>query len=443
MSLSYKTFNYLSDFACLGDKCEDTCCKGWDIRFDKPHYELLKDTIENSSGELVNKFSKFITLNTGNLASDHFYAQLNLKNNGECPFLTSERWCELHQQYGEKPLSNICAFYPRVLSRYGDVVELSGALSCPEMVRKCLFGKDDVEMVEFDTSILPRPNDYPLTRELDLPADNFYYEKFVNVRQILHKLCDLEGFGLESRLYFMANFANRLGSIYSLETANDNSQLLENELKQALSVTMLERMDDYVGKYDTAEPIAIIVIQAVLHLRLQQFPDELYSKNLAKIFSNYESQMSEDDLLKVQDGTLPPEVLWQLYQEQRKKIDNVFLNELDRCFTRYTVNCLYREWFITMPDLFTYIHMLVIRLAVLRFLVYSQPEIQNLVQEQSTDNGNVSDETLSKLRERLVEIVYRNSRAIDHNSAFLKIIYDAIYEQQMMTYEYSLPFIKF
>ncbi len=442
MSLSYKTFNYLPDFSCLGGDCEDTCCKDWDIWFDQPHYQLLKETVEQHDGMLADKINRYIKLNENDTNNGHNFAQLKLDSNGSCPFLQGDGWCELHQQFGETPLSNVCAFFPRVLSRQGDVVELSGALSCPEMVRKCLFAEDDIELIDFSPTILPRPDDYPLTRELLLPADHFYYDNFVTVREILLKLGKMEGFSLESRLYYMANFANRLNLFYHLE-ADNNDSLLENELKQALSVSMLERMDDYVTKYDPADPIAIIVIQAVLQLRIQQFPHDTYSQFVKQVFGEYENLMAGEDTVSRQDETLPPEHLWQCYRQRRALIDKYFADELDRCFTRYLINCLYREWFITMPDLFTYIHMLIIRLAVLRFLVYSHPGIYQLAENIMQKNDSISAADQEELRKYLVEVVYRNSRAIDHNTVFLKVVYDAIHEQQMMTYEYSLPFIKF
>ena len=443
MSLTYKTFNYLPGFSCLGGDCEDTCCKDWDIWFDQPHYQLLQSTIEKQGAEQTQKFTQYIKLNESETASEHNYAQLTLSPDGSCPFLQEDGWCELHKQFGEKPLSNVCAFFPRVLARRGDIVELSGALSCPEMVRKCLFAEQDIEIVDFKPKILPRPDDYPLTRELDLPADHFYYDNFVKVRETLLQLSKLEGYSLESRLYFISSFANRLTAFYHLEAEDTNDRLLDNELKQVLSVSMLERMDDFVNKYAPADPVAIIVIQAVLQLRQQQFPHESYSQFTRQVFSEYKSMMTDlasDSLL---DESLPPEMLWQCYQPKHALIDRYFSDELDNCFTRYLINCLYREWFITMPDLFTYIHMLTIRLAILRFLVYSHPDILKMAEQLESTQSAPSDAEISALRDKIVDIVYKNSRAIDHNTVFLKVVYDAIHEQQMMTFEYSLPFIKF
>jgi hypothetical protein len=96
-----------------------------------------------------------------------------------------------------------------------------------------------------------------------------------------------------------------------------------------------------------------------------------------------------------------------------------------------------------MPDLFTYVHMLSIRLAILRFLVYSHPEIYRLAEQLTAKTLPAKAHEIQQLRDWLVGVIYKNSRAIDHNTSFLQVVYDAIHEQQMMTHEYSLPFIRF
>ena len=93
-----------------------------------------------------------------------------------------------------------------------------------------------------------------------------------------------------------------------------------------------------------------------------------------------------------------------------------------------------REWFISMPDPFVYFHLLTIRLAILRFLITSHPRIQSFLQQQADS---------AQIDKQLVEIVYLFARGIDHNLAFLQVVYQAMAEQQMMSFDYAMPFIKF
>ena len=443
MATSFTTFKYMLDFKCLGGDCEDTCCKSWDIWLDRPHFELLQEKVTSHSKDESAVFTKYVEVNDSESASDRNYAHINLKDNGDCPFLESDGWCRLHKTFGEAPLSNICAYYPRVLSQCGNDIELSGALSCPEMVRKCLLGEDSFEEVEFKPDILPRPDDYPLTRELSLPTNEPYYDNFIAVRNLLTQMMKLEGFSFESRFYFLSSFSNRVKAYYSEASEQGDSRQLTEEIKKALKAADLKKQDDYVNQFDSADPVAIIVIQSVLQLRIQQFPNENTSILASKIFEKYGDVITVAEQSGDLHEALPPESLWENFKENKELVNNCFQKQLDEYFSRFLMNCLHREWYITMPDLFTYLHMLTIRLAVLRFLIYSHPDILQIAESLNEDAAKASDSDINKLNKIVVDVVYNYSRAIDHNMLFLKVVYDAMNEQQMMTFEYSLPFIKF
>ena len=56
---------------------------------------------------------------------------------GRCCQLADGR-CTIHARYGEDFLSDSCYFYPRLMQAIGDEYRLSGAMSCPEMLRLIL-----------------------------------------------------------------------------------------------------------------------------------------------------------------------------------------------------------------------------------------------------------------------------------------------------------------
>lgn len=45
MSISYKTPASFSDFSCLGMECDDTCCRNWQVKLDRQHFDLLKNAM--------------------------------------------------------------------------------------------------------------------------------------------------------------------------------------------------------------------------------------------------------------------------------------------------------------------------------------------------------------------------------------------------------------
>ena len=135
---------YFDAFHCIGAACEDTCCSGWIVHIDKTTY-----------GKYPTSLRSLITINEKSSNSDD-YAKVILSGDS-CPFL-EEGLCSIQKQFGEDYLSNMCATYPRVLNRAGDVLRRSLDLSCPEAARVALLNPAPMEFVEQDGSI--RQGDY-------------------------------------------------------------------------------------------------------------------------------------------------------------------------------------------------------------------------------------------------------------------------------------------
>lgn len=433
MAAEYKSPAYMQEFRCLGGDCEDTCCQHWDIRFDKSHYEKLRDAVQ-ADPQQQQLFETFIVLNAAGQSSDRDYARINMNADGYCPFLDNAGLCQLHARYGVAPLSNICAFFPRVLSSFAERVEMTGALSCPEVVRQCLLS-DDAEQafVDFDPAILPRSEDIPLTRVVPGNEIDFYASQFPSVREAMLWLAQADKYAFETRLYFLSNFSHRLAPWYHQGCAQ-NQKLLNEELARIRSAKTLGTLDNYYFQYVTAEPVALVVIQAVLQLRIQLAPDDKLSRMATGIFAHYREQIQAQGDMDVYGDNLPPEQLWQVYQQRWDRLNTQYGVRLEQCLSRYLINCLQREWFVSLPDPFVYIHLLTIRLAILRFLIASHPQVQHLLAQQRDS---------SEIDKQLVEIVYLFARGVDHNLAFLQVVYQAMAEQQMMSFDYAMPFIKF
>ncbi len=117
-------YNVLAGFRCLGADCPDTCCRGWEMptdarqraRYAEKAPELLA-TIDPENGVMKR-------CGTGQQC-----AQLR------------EGICSIHENYGEEFLGDACYFYPRFIHHVGDSYVMSGAPSCPEMLRLMLTEK--------------------------------------------------------------------------------------------------------------------------------------------------------------------------------------------------------------------------------------------------------------------------------------------------------------
>ena len=415
MSLLYKTPNYFSDFHCLGGDCEDICCRNWEVRLDKKHFDLLRDKMYLDNNEL---FEKSIHINQHSISHERDYAFISMKKNGYCTMLDDVGLCSIQSIYGMDYLGDVCSMFPRVISRCVDTFELSGSLSCPEVVRKCIDDSFPLKSTKFKPSVLPRNKNYPIQRESSNLQGDFYSENFELVREYIMKTMADEDKELNTRLYIVASFSDRISSFYHRGCDDSVKDQFESVSKQFTESEFLLKLDTFIKNYNTDTSLGMIVVHSILSIKSQKATGENISKLYEKIIHKH---MNE----KLDIAELLSQKLIKIRIDAKSDINQY----VDKAVTRYILNCLYREWFTSMPDLFTYTQMLLVRTTILRALIY-------------LDIGDDSDISLAQLKQKIVYIMYNFARNIDQNLEFLKVVYNALSEQSMINFDFSPAFIR-
>lgn len=124
MSTIIQRSKLLSTFACLGDKCEDTCCRGWSMQLDEATLERYKQ----EAPELLGAVEP---------SSESPWIMRKDPASGKC-IKFEGGLCGIHKQYGDRFLGDACHFYPRVTRALGDTIVMTATLSCPEIARLAL-----------------------------------------------------------------------------------------------------------------------------------------------------------------------------------------------------------------------------------------------------------------------------------------------------------------
>lgn len=137
------TYQFIKEFSCLGDQCPDTCCKGWQMQLDEPHYH----TYQTSYPELLSYVTPTEDPSAHVMKCD--------ANTSHCTAL-SNGLCRIHRDYGSTLLGDACHFYPRVIRKFGTNLHLTGALSCPETVRLILSLTDPFQTSTSCSTRLPQ-----------------------------------------------------------------------------------------------------------------------------------------------------------------------------------------------------------------------------------------------------------------------------------------------
>ncbi len=120
---------YYKKFKCIADKCEHSCCIGWEIDIDKSTLEKYKSLKSGYGATIMDSISMEDT--------PHF----RLGEEERCPHLDECGLCKIILGVGEDYLCDICREHPRFYN-YTSVAEVGIGMSCPEAARLILSSPD-------------------------------------------------------------------------------------------------------------------------------------------------------------------------------------------------------------------------------------------------------------------------------------------------------------
>ena len=126
---------YYKKFKCIADKCEHSCCIGWEICVDGETLEKYENLGKNYGDSVKGSISYD--------GEPHF----KLCDGDRCPHLNENGLCKIILNLGEGYLCDICREHPRFYN-YTDVAEVGLGISCPEAARIILASPDYMLMEE-------------------------------------------------------------------------------------------------------------------------------------------------------------------------------------------------------------------------------------------------------------------------------------------------------
>ncbi|PSW46686.1 flagellin lysine-N-methylase [Photobacterium kishitanii] len=200
------TPEYIKNFSCIADKCEDHCCHSWDISIDKSTYKFMtqKSSLKVKSADVI--------IRTKGEESP-YYAKIRLNSDGICPFREESGLCEVHKEHGHKRLSLTCQSYPRTFTIRGNKKEHNLQLSCPEAARQVLLNPASMQFHQKNTT-----NDA-------FAANNYTRPNWhAAVQQFLVDILFINDISLEQRLFYIGI------TLRLIEPHKDNAEELHKRL---------------------------------------------------------------------------------------------------------------------------------------------------------------------------------------------------------------------
>jgi lysine-N-methylase len=344
-------------------------------------------------------------------------AQLKFLPNGDCSMLDGAGLCRVQRRFGHEELFEVCATFPRYFNQVDDELELFGTLACPEVARLALLSDDGFETATVTLDAPPRK----LRNRFGTEAP--YFQPYREVRATLTGLFLGTGLPLTEKLFVLLWLAERLRPVLNAECKVAPGEDLRGVLQALSGAGVLEAL---------ANQYRALRIEGELPLSVfwHALPPESSPRAGARRF---------DELVKrawAAYGRLagdPPDLdaarastLWAEHATLRAAVPGPIRDQIDLCLSRYVVNQLSTTPYMLAGNLFAYSYELVVRVALLRFLL------------QARLSGFSGEATA--VDRVIVEVTYSFVRAVEH-TPLLNTVQRLLEAQGLDSFVHALCFL--
>lgn len=289
--------DYYEDFKCIGGKCTDSCCIGWELDIDEESYEAYK----KAGGDFGKRLRESMVD-----GSDETEECNTFRLNGDrCPFLNEKNLCDIYIHLGEKSLCKVCTEYPRFTVEYDNTREKSMALSC-EVVGKLLFERED--RVTFIEKEIP----YEEIFEECLPM---FVKEIEYIRDRSIAILQNRTDGIYDRIKRFLCFVSKAQEI--INEGSEDENLIE----------LLENLDIDCPNFKSGELKPFIEEVCYLLGELYVLGDEW-----TEVFSEFKSKLNEEVIYE-----------FEKYRKDNKMLDiwyeNIIVYFVFRYFTKGVYDC--------------------------------------------------------------------------------------------------------
>jgi lysine-N-methylase len=400
MGIKMRYPTYHKEFKCIGGKCEDSCCVGWDVDIDKitfKQYYKVQDI------EMRRMFQKNVHNNDHCLSPDVDYGKVKLKKGKKCPFLDEESLCVIYSKIGEEYLSNVCTSFPRITNKVDGYYETSLDVACPEAARILLLKEEGIEFSESEETL----GKHIISSDIDTKSKKFNkspVKYFKEIRNLSIKIVKNRKFDLSQRLYILGDFINTLEEELQHHYSNIPKFIKEYDIN-SLSDSYEKNQLSYILQMDFFKKM-------VGFLDVFKEVDSLSFKGYTKqIIAGFKFDEGED--LRCHS---------ELYIKAFEDYTENFIKNNSYIFENYLVNFMYNDLFpfSETKSIFDGYIMLLTRYSFIRFYLVGK----------YLDNKDDS-------KKNIVEFIQVFSKTIEHHKTYLVDSLDYIKENEFDNMEFA------
>ncbi|MBN1070143.1 FliB family protein [Clostridium botulinum] len=389
--------SYIDKFQCIGGKCEDNCCIGWDIDIDKETFKRYHKVKDETMKKM---FQKNVHNNKYCTNEDLDYGRIKLNKAKRCPFLDDENYCLIQGKFGEDYLSSVCTQFPRVLNKVDDHYEICLDSACPEAARIILSSKEKIDFKESEKNL----GKYTMSGVLDTRLSEFKntpIKYFKEIRDFSIKIIQNRKLNISSRLYVLGDFLDKL------------EDLEINKIKEFINKYYIEAQAKYYKRERMNYALQVSFLKNVVDSL------DIVNETDSDKFKNYTKELLKGYNIKDNDSVIKNA---EKYINAFEKYTETYIENNSYIFENYFVNFIYNNLFpFSESDyMFEGYIMLLFRYSLMRFYLVGK---------------YIYNEKDSK--EEMIEFIQVFIKAVEHDKNYRSEILEYIKENSFDNMEFA------
>ncbi|MDQ0199570.1 flagellin lysine-N-methylase [Neobacillus ginsengisoli] len=397
---------YMRTFTCIGSECEDSCCVGWQVSIDEKTFKKYK-RVRNQ--DLSPLFQKNIT-RVRSSSNPNNFGKISMNKNECCPFLSEEKLCNIQLKLGEGYLSETCNSYPRILNQVNGIFERSATLSCPEAARLALLNLDGIQFDEVEEEVGINTVIAKSLKSKHMEGiEKYFWELRIFTIQILQN----RTYTLGDRLIILGMFYQRVEEIVQSQQLD----LIPHHIASYMNV---------IQDGSLRVNLANIPVRYEIQMKLaKQLADARYNKGISNHRFmecyiemmqglQYSSDVITDDTIKY-------------YMDAFNEYYQPFMNEHDYILENYLVNYVYKNLFPFggFQSVFDDYVMMIVHYAMIKLHLIGMASFHKQLTTQL-----------------VIKLIQSFAKTIEHNSLFLRGVFNLLKDNGYTTMAYMSILIK-
>lgn len=339
------SIDYYKDFECIGNKCEDNCCKDWKITIDKKTYNKYKKLpVSDFSKKLNNCINR-----DRKSKNDRHYAKINLVDK-KCPMISKDGLCEVYLNLGPENMSYTCRTYPRVYNLVDNTIEKCLTVSCIEVARNILLRKNPIE---FNLDVVDIKEEIDAVKTVNTNKGKRINEKCFNeIREFSIGLIQDRRFTIENRLAILGLFINKVNN--ECNNKEEVEALIEN-YKLSIENGVYENLLEKLIKEDKFDAQLEFLMNIYSEMINKNITNKIYRTNFINIINSL--QLANENLERIKE----------CYEEALNEHYRKFMKDYDYIYENYLVYYMFKILFPNNKEsIMDSYMMLIIQFAVLK-----------------------------------------------------------------------------